>query len=705
MLPAWALRVPAASGAPAEQAGLTVTRRSQGGRPILVLRSSGRFELQIDQAGIASWCDLRYDPQCATNLVPAGRHLVEQRDSTGALLGGPWSLTGASPVSVRVAWSGRSADGPFQRSYTVWAAGQIALDVQSPAAVSSALARDPHAITGAFLQADPGAGTATLFLDAWTGEDRGSLAAPAGGSLESLPAGPQIDPASAAISLAADAAGAQVQLPADVGLRAPRFTVSGWPGPDLSLRRGDTTLAPGQDYLATWDAASGLLSVQYLNILPPGGDPASRSFSFSSLAADTLSLGVAGRSLDPASGLLLVDGNMPDYTNTNSTRDTFAIPYIQSTRTITLTGAYSGGAAGIEFVLVGVGSTKVLGAAGQQLQAAFNVPSRGEYSAQGYLIDAGGNRLSAGPDDSIPTIGVGRVIVTIGDSITAGAQGDAVSYGDPTYPVTDYTKSPAYSADRRNIFQYDNYNDAANDPTNGSDDYKRGYQVSLNDNLTTCTGAPVFILNDGFSSLRITPLNGKTNVDAMSKRAAYSSHIRALGAQYVLLQLGTNDAGEGTVADEPYWSNAITQLITGLQTDNPGLSIWLARVPYAKAFGSLSRSHAISYNAALPTVVSNTNSAAHPVYAGPDFYTYFFNNQSQLSADNLHPNQSGYEAMADLWGGQSVGGVAAIANLPCAVMQAEPTLPPLPTPTASPTVTPNPSGDPNSVWLPLIRRP
>ncbi|HMQ34576.1 MAG TPA: GDSL-type esterase/lipase family protein, partial [Chloroflexaceae bacterium] len=469
---------------------------------------------------------------------------------------------------------------------------------------------------------------------------------------------------------------ATLVAPPEASLRAPRLAVAGWPGPAHTLRQGDALLVEGQDYLAHWDVATGILYAQVLAGLPPGGDAARRTFSFLQQTTPGLSLGVQGRTLSP-DGLLQVDGNMPDANGNDSAYDLFYIPYIQATPEITLTGVFQGPGAGVEFVLDGV-SRKVFGAAGSTLAAGFSLPAFGEYRADGYIINAAGARLGAAPDDTIAPLALGRIVLTIGDSITAGQFGDEVRSDSPSYPITTAGRSPAVSQDGRNFYQYNNSNN------NGAAAFRRGYQLTLNNLLTACADAPVFILNEGFDGLTLTadrfnrPPARPNDRSALAKIAAYRDHIEQLGARHVLIMLGSNDVRDGRAVS--WFRSDLRALVVGLWGGGYGLNLWLAPVPWTTFPGVKPedlpdrRTRILDYNREIVRLATAFNSGVRPVRLGPDFYTHFERNPGLL-ADGLHPTQAGYEAMAQLWAAPSGVGVA---GLPCRAFAEEGRAPPPP---------------------------
>lgn len=653
-----------AAGPPPAMAGLTLA--GAAGEP-LVVRSPGRFALAFAEGELAAWYDLRRDPAATANLAIDGGPLLALAVAGAPLPAGELAVREQSPVRIVLERTGLAGTppAPFRLRYSVWAGGQVDLSWSGPAPLATSLRHAADAITGAAMSAAPARVEGgsfqqelSLFLDAWTGEPRqGALLAP-DGVIRAEATGPR-----------------ELVLPAGLALRAPRFELSGWPGPELTLRRGATVLVAGQDYLAHYDPAAATLVAQYLHPLPAAPAGAEERFSFTPAQTPALSLGIVGRTLDE-NGLLVVDGNLPNGDGDLTAPDLFSIPYIQSTNQLTVSATFQGPGAGVELVLTGGGLAnpvlkRALGQPGAPLLVPFTLPTKGEYRLEGYLLSAAGVRLGSTPDDTIAPLGYGRVVVTIGDSITAGVRGDAVAPGDSTFPVSVAARSPVASADGRNFFQYDNSSVSAAS-------FYRSYQVTLNDRIAQCSGGPVFVLNSGIRGLRTRPQSGSdprpADEFAYTKLSAYLDQIQRLGARYVFIALGTNDVSDAR--DPATWANeGIGGLIARLQAGAPGVRIWVPTIPYRNDDTSPSKprlNRTRQFNAALPAALAATNTSLNPVYSGPDLFAHFETNQGQLSADNLHPTQAGYEAMAQLWAG------AGSSTSLCGVMQAEPPDPPLP---------------------------
>ncbi|MCG8349311.1 MAG: GDSL-type esterase/lipase family protein [Chloroflexales bacterium] len=628
-------------------AGLVTALRGQGPEQVLIVQSPGRFELHLDEAGIVAWYDLRRDALRQNNLVLSDSRLLEHRlRGDTSRFSGALTVHEQTPVRTRVAWQGHvgSPSQPFTLEYTIWVGGQIAITLSGPGDMTTRLNRNPAALTGASLQQQAftrAEGTtiqaAMLFLDAWTGDDHLRLHSSGDLADDSM----TYDIQNGTIQLQAQLDQAlHMTIPEGMALRQPRFEIASWPGPEVTLRRGDTLLVAGADYLAHWDEANERLLLQYLHLLSPGGSSAERSFELSATpAVASLALGIAGKDINEA-GLLMIDGNMPANDGMPSAPDIFATPYIQSSPVVTATAIAQGAPPGsqIQFLLNGIVVETVPGTSGQ---TTFTLPAMGEYRLEARLLDAANMVLDR---DSIDPLGYGHMLMSIGDSITAGKWGNYVL---PDTPVTSYKNSPLSSVDRRNIYQYDN-------SVVSSGNYYRGYQIDLNDNLTACGNAPVFILNDGVSSLRAYGPNTRNN-SAQSKVAAYNDHIDRYGIRHILLMLGTNDANDGRSADA--WQSAMISLIIKLQkpTANRGLITWVSHAPWRPDRPeSLHNETSLveKYSGRVPAVVKDRNRPAYPTYEGPNFYVSFRDNQQLLDNefnDTLHPNQEGFTNMALLW--------------------------------------------------------
>jgi lysophospholipase L1-like esterase len=730
--------------------GLQTNTIDYSGVTAIELVSPERFALVFDHSGIVAWYDLGTDPERRQNLVPSDMRLIDLRDQNAELLVGSIQVVAESPVRTEIVLTGSAGDGPATARYTVWVGGQVELELEAEQPLATSLQFSADALNGAAL-ADLGvvedapawSYRGLLYLSAWSTDlhSDGTSAAVVSDNVGSSLA-----------TLQGEAATVMLTPPAEV-VRQPRFRLSGWPGADVLVQLNGAVLVEGVDYLKAYDPKREQLDLQYLGLLPQG-DAASRTFTLSAQPASTsigLELlnasGSAARTLDPA-GRLVVDANMPSGTrNKDTTQDVFAIPYIQTWPTLQVRATVQNPPAGFSGVRFRISAQSYVAEQdgtfdGQRYVTSFNLPGRAEYTLTATVLV---NGQPAAFSETIDPVAYGRVFVSIGDSITAGKLGDYIAPGDPGYPMTvpPAPGSAPVSADGRNYYQSDNTLDDLGDSQQPTyeNTYYAGYQVPLNDLLaaSTCLNAPVFILNDGFSGIRtardfynpntldpgepgyVPPSPGdKIGPDgeknALGKADAYRSHIAALGADAVLLQVGTNDASATNPTspfNEPFpagvYRSDLETLISALRNDDANLPIWLARLPWRTDGSGTDQIQARQtriqdFNAEIVDLVEQLDNTT-PTYLGPDFYSYFVANQGQISGDELHPTSAGFDGMAGLWAGGDPGSVTDRSTGLCAFYGAEPPLPtttPSPTPT-TPTATPGLSPD-RRIFLPLLER-
>jgi lysophospholipase L1-like esterase len=115
----------------------------------------------------------------------------------------------------------------------------------------------------------------------------------------------------------------------------------------------------------------------------------------------------------------------------------------------------------------------------------------------------------------------------------------------------------------------------------------------------------------------------------------------------ITLMIGTNDInGNNNVADAP---NRLGKLLDAIFTRDANILVVLAQMVPTGTDGT---NNAVkTYNAAMPNLVSTRVSKGQHILL-VDMYTAFTNNanyKQALLGDNLHPNQTGYNLMADVW--------------------------------------------------------
>jgi len=236
----------------------------------------------------------------------------------------------------------------------------------------------------------------------------------------------------------------------------------------------------------------------------------------------------------------------------------------------------------------------------------------GEHTLDAFAVNSQGNRI-AGPDHR-ERIGVGDILVAVGDSITAGE-------------VDDIT-SDNWSADGRN------------GPRNGFG----GYEPILNDLLTASGGYPHSIPNEG--------LPGETTNGA--KTCIAEIIARNPTAKTWLIAYGTNDAASPMVADT-FRAN-LQSMIAQIQTAIPGAAVLLPRVFY--------NDETRTGNYLIPgydLVMDDLARTVPGVYRGADLDTLFRANHKRYdhrasqqgtwlgTGRTHHPNGIGVQKMAMLW--------------------------------------------------------
>jgi lysophospholipase L1-like esterase len=120
----------------------------------------------------------------------------------------------------------------------------------------------------------------------------------------------------------------------------------------------------------------------------------------------------------------------------------------------------------------------------------------------------------------------------------------------------------------------------------------------------------------------------------------YTPHI-------ITLMIGTNDInGNNNVPDAP---NRLGRLLDSIFTRDPDILVVLAQIVPTRTDGTNNTIR--TYNATMPGLVSTrVGQGRHIVLV--DMYGAFTmdsNYKNSLLGDNLHPNQAGYDRMAEVW--------------------------------------------------------
>ncbi len=137
--------------------------------------------------------------------------------------------------------------------------------------------------------------------------------------------------------------------------------------------------------------------------------------------------------------------------------------------------------------------------------------------------------------------------------------------------------------------------------------------------------------------------------------------------KYVGLSFGTNDAWGNQAGTTAYYNNMEIMVKAVLAV---GKIPVVPKIPWSKLRDI--QNYAPSYNAQIDALYK-----AYPqIMEGPDLWTFFQNNQSYISSDNVHPTAEGFNAMRQQWANAML---AAVYN-------------DTPPPTSTPIPTSTPSG-------------
>lgn len=272
---------------------------------------------------------------------------------------------------------------------------------------------------------------------------------------------------------------------------------------------------------------------------------------------------------------------------------------------VTTSSVPSGG--GVEYILDSGTSAQVITKVyGTSFAYTFkNVPV-GDHTIDAYVINSAGTLLSA--HDVSAHVGVGDIVVAMGDDITAGEDD--------------------------NVHLDDSSNDGRNGPyTNPkTGDTYGGFEPILNDLLTSVRGYPQSIINEG--------ADGDTSATGLSRVSQVIA--RNPTAKTWLIGYGLYDLKAG-VSWKTFKTN-ITGIVSKIRTAIPDATIYLPKVFYS------GYSQAQSYNDALGDVIRNTDN----LHWGADLETMFHGNHNQtgswFSSNTInHPNGVGIQMIAKLW--------------------------------------------------------
>ena len=237
----------------------------------------------------------------------------------------------------------------------------------------------------------------------------------------------------------------------------------------------------------------------------------------------------------------------------------------------------------------------------------------GEHTIDAFIVDSSNNRTSA--HDSKTRVGVGDIIIAMGDSITAGEVDDIISDN--------------WSSDGRNGPYVDWYTGT---------EYG-GFEPILNDLLTSVRGYPHSVINMGYP--------GDKASDGVAKVAGIIAQYPT--AATWLIAYGANDAA--THVSPSLYKQNLQTIMNAIHGSIPNAKIYLPHILY--------RDYPVipSLHNCLGDLIRNNDN----VFWGADLETLFKANHSlydHLSAQpgtwlattkSHHPNGIGCQVMAKLW--------------------------------------------------------
>ncbi|WP_319406007.1 malectin domain-containing carbohydrate-binding protein [uncultured Desulfosarcina sp.] len=250
----------------------------------------------------------------------------------------------------------------------------------------------------------------------------------------------------------------------------------------------------------------------------------------------------------------------------------------------------------VAFSLDGV-SKPASAISGNVYSASFTGVPNGNHTVTAVLRYADGTEADSDVNSTVGT--GGDYYVTLGDSITNG--------------VGDFDPSNNDSADGRIVSI-------------------QGFQAQLADDLTTATSRPQIVFNEGIEGDRAWELDDRL----------FSIMQRHPRANKVLVLIGTNDSAASPTSVTDF-RNDVAAIATEIQ--DSGREVWVAEILPTNV--DATRNTLIrQFNTEIRGIANA--SGADATFLGPDFYTVF-TDRPDLYSGLLHPNDLGFQTMADEW--------------------------------------------------------
>ncbi|NCO41032.1 MAG: hypothetical protein COZ06_11495 [Armatimonadetes bacterium CG_4_10_14_3_um_filter_66_18] len=313
------------------------------------------------------------------------------------------------------------------------------------------------------------------------------------------------------------------------------------------------------------------------------------------------------------------------------TQGSYTIPYIQSSRVLTVRGRFASGQvdrAVLSLRREGVPvAEKTLSRAAAT--AEFGGLEPGEYSLTVRETSNEGGSLST---TEFTRLGVGTVLAALGDSITEGYHGEGFWRDDLHLTGRDFPPA-VVSKDGRNFPQFAPTTHVHKPTVNCF----QSWMTRLNDLLSESWRHPVFLANEGWGGITAGGYLSWMDSDEWQKR------MRLLHPQLWLIHLGVND--ERARLPGSTVANNLSTMVDRLVKDfgaSPA-RVLLAKPCYDYAPGAATILKA--YCTDLDYLI-----ARRGLSHGPDFFeAYSTDKERWYGVDPVHPNVVGMERMAELW--------------------------------------------------------
>ena len=313
---------------------------------------------------------------------------------------------------------------------------------------------------------------------------------------------------------------------------------------------------------------------------------------------------------------------------------TYTIPYIQSGRTLRVSvGFTEARVTSVRLALLRDGEeADVRRANGPAFEAAFEGLPPGEYILEARGLDANGREVGR---SKCGGIGVGAVLVAMGDSITEGYYWRGFLQQDLDLTAGVFP-AVSVSRDGRNFPQFA--------PTTHNHlpevNCFESWMTRLNDLLAAGWEQPVFIANEGWGGI-----SSGAYLALIRGNRLWRERMRALKPNLWLIHLGVNDE-RSQVAPDTLAANleAIVNTLIADYGASPD-RIFVAKPSYDYFEGA--KPILESYCTAIDELI-----AKRGLRPGPDlFAAYAADRERWYGADPVHPNKEGMDYMARLWHG------------------------------------------------------